>query len=321
MTRPTESAEHIDAGALHEVQDAYRALPPAEPGAALDARVRAAVAAELAGTQAAAPALQHAGAKLIAFPWWRRASLPLAAAATLMVAVGIGRMWFVDGFSDRAPDKAYAPAPTQLPEAIAPEAPAATTTAAQAESREAAVMPQAAQPGEPLAKSVAQPQAGAAPAPKAAPQKADARPEEDAVVFRSLERAAPPPPSESQTEAQAEAKAAAKAEASAQVDSARRARSAESPKAAPALAAPPPAPAPIPAESDVPAAKAMKKSAISAGTASPTDSETFEEIRRLLREQGPDEARALLKRWREAHPGVTLPEDLRALAAELDRAP
>ncbi|MCX9155779.1 hypothetical protein OPU71_06520 [Niveibacterium sp. 24ML] len=311
MTRPTESADDRD---LHEVQDAYRALPPAEPGAALDARVRAAVAAELARATPADAEAPRATAKVIAFPWWRRASLPLAAAATLMVAVGLGRMWFVDGLADRAPDSAYEPAPVAVQEAPAPAPEAATAAldAAPAESRAAPVLPQTAKPTQSVAKAITE----APPAPKSAPQKADTRTEEDAVVFRGLERAAPPPPP-----AEAEAKAEAKPESTKQADSARLERSAESLNAAPAMAAPAPVQAAKPAASEVPAAKAMQKRAISADMAAPLDTETFDEVRRLLRDQRPDEARALLKRWREAHPGATLPEDLRALAAELDRAP
>ncbi len=305
MTRPADSADHPDDGALRDVQDAYRALPPAEPGAALDAQVRAAVAAELANVGAVEATEPTATSKVIVFPWWRRASLPLAAAATLMLAVGLGRMWFVEGMSERAPDSPYQAPPAAAQEAapVASDAPAAPVAA---EPREANLQPQIAKPG-------ATPKQGIAdtpPAAKAAPQKSDATTTEDAVIFRGLERAAPPPPAEAE----------AKREAATQADSARRERSAESLNAAPAPA-PAVAPTAKPAASEAPAAKAMQKRAISADMAAPLDAETFDEIRRLLREQRHEDARALLKRWRDTHPGVTLPEDLRALAAELDRAP
>ncbi|WP_374514707.1 hypothetical protein [Niveibacterium sp.] len=303
MTRPADSADHPDEGALREVQDAYRALPPAEPGAALDARVRAAVAADLAGARVADDTAPAATARVIEFPWWRRASMPLAAAATLMLAVGLGRMWFVEGMSERAPDSPYlAPATVQeaAPAADAPAAPAA------AEPRVSNAQPQGAKPSTAPKPHIAD----VPPAAKAAPQKSDSAVAEEAVIFRGLERAAPPPPAEAE----------AKRDAAPQADSARRERSAESLNAAPAPA-PAVAPAVKPAASEAPAAKAMQKRAVSADMAAPADAETFDEIRRLLRDQHRDDARALLKRWRDAHPGVTLPEDLRALAAELDRAP
>ena len=308
MTRPTESADHVDAGALQEVQDAYRALPPAEPGAALDAQVRVAVAAELAKAGTVETDAPASAAKVIEFPWWRRASLPLAAAATLMLAVGVGRMWFVEGMSERAPDTPY-PAP---PAAVQEAAPTAAD-AAQAPAAPAAAEPRTTDIQQPAAQADAAPKqaiADAPPSAKSAARKADAETAEDAVIFRGVERAAPPPPAEAET----------KREAAAQADSTRRERSAESLNAAPAAAAPAPAQSAKPA-AEAPAAKLMQKRALASDTPSAEDSQTFEDIRRLLREQRHDDARALLKRWRDAHPGVTLPEDLRALAAELDRAP
>lgn len=304
MTRPADSADHPDKGALREVQDAYRALPPAEPTAELDARVRAAVAAELAGTGVADNTAPAATAKVIEFPWWRRASIPLAAAATLMLAVGLGRMWFVEGMSERAPDSPYQ-APATVQEAVpAADAPAAPAAPAAAEPRVSDAQPLGAKPSAAPKQRIAD----APPAAKADPQKSDSAVAEDAVIFRGLERAAPPPPAEAE----------AKRDAAPQADSARRERSAESLNAAPAPA-PAVAPAAKPAASQTPAAKAMQKRAAEA--ALPNDASTFDEIRRLLRDQHRDDARALLKRWRDTHPGVTLPEDLRALAAELDRAP
>lgn len=306
MTRPADSADHPDEGALREVQDAYRALPPAEPGAALDARVRAAVAADLAGARVADDTAPAATARVIEFPWWRRASIPLAAAATLMLAVGLGRMWFVEGMSERAPDSPYQAPATVQEAAPAADAPAAPAAPAAADPRVSNAQPQETKPSAAPKQSIT-----ATPPPaKSAPQKSDSAVAEEAVIFRGLERAAPPPPAEAE----------AKRDAATQADSARRERSAESLNAAPAPA-PAVAPAVKPAASEAPAAKAMQKRAVSADMAAPADAETFDEIRRLLRDQHRDDARALLKRWRDAHPGVTLPEDLRALAAELDRAP
>jgi negative regulator of sigma E activity len=86
MTRPDP---HADDPALQEVQDAYRNLPPIQPDAALDARVRAAVAAEVL---AGAPSRPEARVTVIPFRRWRRAAVPLTAAAAVLVAIGVSRL-------------------------------------------------------------------------------------------------------------------------------------------------------------------------------------------------------------------------------------
>ncbi len=86
MTRPNP---HADDPALQEVQDAYRNLPPIQPDAALDARVRAAVAAEVL---AGAPSSPEARGTVIPFRRWRRAAVPFTAAAAVLVAIGVSRL-------------------------------------------------------------------------------------------------------------------------------------------------------------------------------------------------------------------------------------
>ncbi|GAA5176148.1 hypothetical protein GCM10025771_10120 [Niveibacterium umoris] len=309
MTRPTESADYIDAGALQEVQDAYRALLPAEPGATLDARVRAAVVAELDADSGAA---ERPTAQVIAFPWWRRARVPLAAAATLVLAVGLGRFWFDDGGYRDAPGIAYEPAPAALPApasvaeqvAAKQEVDARGKTDVSAEKKSAEPQREAAPPRAQAAFDAPAPQAFPKQATPAAPPPA----EEDEVRYRSADRAvAKPAPPATATQA----------------TEARRERAAESGVAA--SVAPPPAPAAAPAAkaiaNEAPAARLMQKRALAEDSAASPDAETFDEIRRLMREQRRDDARAVLKRWRDAHPGATLPEDLRAFAAEVERAP
>ena len=89
MMSPVDDAGAGESPGLQEVRDAYGGLPPLEPGAALDARVRAAVAAELAAGRVVP--LPH--------PRWRRVALPLATAATLVIAVGL---WQLRGTHDVA---------------------------------------------------------------------------------------------------------------------------------------------------------------------------------------------------------------------------
>jgi hypothetical protein len=80
---------HPDERTPQDLQDAYRSLPPVEPDAALDARVRAAVAAEVASSKATVPGQRGA---VLPFRRWRRAALSFAAAAAVLVAIGIGQL-------------------------------------------------------------------------------------------------------------------------------------------------------------------------------------------------------------------------------------
>lgn len=314
MTRPTESSDDRD---LHAVQDAYRALPPAEPGAALDARVRAAIAAELANTAAKdvadAPA-RPAAAKVIVFPWWRRASLPLAAAATVMLAVGIGRFWFVGGGYEDAPGSVTDAPPAAVAPAAQPASPAQDGATPAADAR---VSESESESGQNRHRPQAD-QASTLKSPEAFPKKQPGPPPaEDMATQRKAE---PVEPAAANTQEGLDAAAQAERPEHERKAAARSAETARQ-----AVAAPAPSPA-----AEVPAAKASAPTAPAAGAAArgagsdaaaPGDTATFDEIRRLLREQRHDEARALLKRWRDTHPDVTPPEDLRALAAELDRAP
>jgi hypothetical protein len=86
MTAPDPTPEDA---ALREVQEAYRDLPRAEPSAALDARVRVAVAAEVGTEPASTP---RRDSRVLAFARWRRAALPFAAAAAVLVAIGVNQL-------------------------------------------------------------------------------------------------------------------------------------------------------------------------------------------------------------------------------------
>ena len=118
MTRPEDDVAADELPGLQQVQAAYRALPPVEPDAALDGRVRATVAAELAVPAEAIPAASPAApGRVVRFPRWRRVALPLAAAASLVVGVGLWRM--------REPREAMTATVAEAPAAVQPAAPAA----------------------------------------------------------------------------------------------------------------------------------------------------------------------------------------------------
>lgn len=125
MTHPMDkSLFDQDGPAEQEVREVYRNLPHPEPGTALDARIRAAVAQELQG--------EEKSHSCIVLPWWQRPGIPMALAASLLIAVGLGGGWF---FADRfvnQPDSgrfqlaqapvADVPATADAPEMLAKEA-------------------------------------------------------------------------------------------------------------------------------------------------------------------------------------------------------
>jgi hypothetical protein len=88
MTIGDEDVNADEPADLQEVRAAYRELPPPLPGIELDARVRAAVATELAG---------GATGRVVPLRRWRRVALPLATAATVIVAVSL---WQLQGHHD-----------------------------------------------------------------------------------------------------------------------------------------------------------------------------------------------------------------------------
>lgn len=116
MIRPDDP----DLNAEREVGEAYRAQPCPEPSAELDARIRAAVQSEVSG--------QARSARLFAFPWWRHAGPPLAVAASVLIAVGLGHRWFSEGPVD-VEESAHIDG-QQAPLAAAPPADAPTARVA-----------------------------------------------------------------------------------------------------------------------------------------------------------------------------------------------
>jgi hypothetical protein len=128
--------------AEREVSEAYRALPSPEPSAELDARIRAAVEAELAEKA-------HC-ARLFGFPRWRQARFSLALAASMLIAVGLG-VWVnfgngigpgeMLGLKSQAPHIAAAPPGEQDAIAMAP-APEASSPGAPLPAEEAPTLAQ-----------------------------------------------------------------------------------------------------------------------------------------------------------------------------------
>lgn len=256
MTPPIDDAD---------VREAYRELPAPEPSAGLDARVRAAVAAELAAGSAG----RAATARVIPFPRWRRVALPLATAATVLVAAGLWQ-W------------------RQAHEAR----PAAGATLDDSLARSSAVPKDEA----------------AAPEPPAAGQLA-AEPTGPVPAARVAQAPSAPPP----------ALAAARTRRAEPMAEAKLAEVADQAAAAPAA----PAPA-LAARAAVPLEQARSNAARAAGSlqadvVAGKEADTFAQARQLLAAHRPDEARALLARWRATHAAEVVPEDLRPLLPDPPR--
>lgn len=97
----------------------YRSLPQAEPGPSLDARIRAAVAAELGAPVIMAAPLEDTprNATVIAMPPRRRWLPQMALAASLVIGVGLGYRWLEHARHEAPPgmDEAPALAPATTP--------------------------------------------------------------------------------------------------------------------------------------------------------------------------------------------------------------
>lgn len=316
MTTPHDDP---DGDALREVGAAYRELPPPSPDAALDARVRAAVAAEL-GTPAGGASARSG--QVIAFPRSPRALRGFALAATVLAAVGIGYSLqdreVVPALAkrdvaplERRPSEreldesglrqlATGPSSTAVPmSAPAPRsAPVPVAAPAPAPAPAIAPMPAAVEPQTTGASSAA---AGA----EGERSRADARERAadslNVVASRASADvvAAPPPP----------------------------------PLPAALFKAEPPAPAPVPARASADqnrqaesaasaiAAGALPRTAAKLAKPAPPDPDaaTFESIRRLLGEQRIVEAREQLRRWHDEHRDHAVPSDLQPLLADPPR--
>lgn len=103
MTHPIDKSLFDQDGPVErEVGEVYRDLPPLEPSAELDARIRAAVVQEIergsVGPNAEVDVGEEKPHSCIVLPWWRRPGIPMALAASLLVVVGLGGGWF---FTDR----------------------------------------------------------------------------------------------------------------------------------------------------------------------------------------------------------------------------
>lgn len=169
------------------VSDAYRELPQAQPSAALDARVRSGVADALAHEPAEPEVAPRKG--------WRRATVPLAIAATLVVAFGVGSLWLHEG-GRQAGISPVPPGEPPMKIATAPQA-----DAARPQSAPAAETP--AGPGASQAEREEAPQADVAPAAlsrePAAERAAPVAPAVGAIAPAPIETpmakpALPPPP-------------------------------------------------------------------------------------------------------------------------------
>ncbi|WP_341676648.1 hypothetical protein [Niveibacterium sp. SC-1] len=326
MNEHPNTPDETDAEAAARVSAAYGRLPAAAPSAALDARIRAAVAAELGqavdgnGRDSGKPT-----AELIHFPWWRRASAPLAVAASLVVALGLGQWWFLEGGAQQAPG-----ASEQLP----PAAPAAEMPKEIAAAPATAVLSAAPAPETTDRAKVAAPAADEAPAPR--------KPASAVSADVAAKKAALSPPADSLRESEADARRAMKAMSEPQVASTpppveqaassgvpredaaanqARAGAEEQPRVAAARtrkaeAEPTPSisAAPAPAAAPAPRAFAADEVPGQARTESPQREEpALRHVRELLAQGKTLEARTALERWRKANPELSVPEDLRAL--------
>jgi hypothetical protein len=323
-----DSKPPIRDAAEQAVSEAWQALPQAEPSAGLDARVRAGVAAILeAENDGSAPR-----AEVVRFPAWRRAAAPVAIAATMVLAFGVSHLWMQDegGF-------APAPAPAPAPVSDANEAP--LIAAAPQASGEQANMEEAAKPAVPVAKAE----------PRAARERVEGKRESQARIERARQKedvesrraaeqladarvvskpapaaasvvplAAAPAPFSPIAPAPAPAPVAARRDAGAlqpgvaakTTDSARMQSRSAAFAAAPAVEAAPAVSAPASAAPPPP----VPERSLAENVQTPT----LTMVRDALRDGRRDDAKSAWKRWREAHPQAEVPDDLRALAAEVD---
>lgn len=98
------------------LREAWQAEGEMQPDAALDARVRAAVLAELAQTGASHAATRDVsggGATILRPSRWRRWSVPLGLAATVLLSFGVVRLIM--------PPRVEAPVPAMAPQAVRPD--------------------------------------------------------------------------------------------------------------------------------------------------------------------------------------------------------
>ena len=305
MSKPTDSAvPHDDA-----VSDAYRDLPPREPTAALDARVRALVQAELASKAPAAPAEQdeadgHHLAEVIPLPPPRRNwTVPLAAAASFLGALTIGLWWFggVFGqheekalltFEETASEPAVVVAQAEKPASVAAAPVVSEQPASELPASAPTVLAQAdtaTQPAPPVAAKSEQAPIPAAPA---------AAPPAPSAAAPAAREAFSPPKAAEPAAAAPSADSAAGPSASSDGTALRKA----APTATGTLAAP------------MAGNQAQAEQGASAAAAKPArPAPTLESIRRLKRDAKESEARAEFHRWLLRHPGAVVPEDLRGL--------
>jgi hypothetical protein len=270
-----------------EVQRAYREAPTPAPSAPLDARVRAAVEAHLA-----ASAARPRAAQVIPFRRWRRLAVPLAAAATVVMAMGV--VWL--GHTSTTGNSALvASAPVAEQEQLAVEPAAAADAAKMAASPRMELVQEQTQrkPVSQLPASSALPAVPRrdAPPPPAAPPAIMVAP----MAMGDMLAAPMPAPVQS-TDLRLAGSAPAR----------ELARDAAEPAAAKAA----------PVARSVAAATANGVLAEATSQVSPA---SLEQVRQLLRVGQNEAARALFKHWREAHAAEPVPEDLKALAGETAR--
>jgi hypothetical protein len=282
----------------------YRQLPRAEPPAALDAAV-------LAGARAAVRPRR---------PAWLA---PVAAAAAMVLAIGVGWQLRHEPLRETTPAAAPATAPTAgaAAEAQTMAAPAAEPAREEAKAEHAVANEAEAMPA---------PQA-AAPAPPAADAAVDAA---TAGAAAEAEPRPAPPATAARRDARADAederlqevvvtgsRVAAPRQRTVVTPPATESIAAPAPPVADMAAQPPVAPAPPapPAPAEPPGAQAHKTLSAerAAGALTWSDADAiataFDEIRALRDAGRRDEAVAALARLLDAHPTLEIPEDLRDL--------
>lgn len=325
MTHLTDKSLFDQDGPVEqEVGEVYRDLPPLEPSAELDARIRAAVAQELVEANIEGNVGEEKPHSCIVLPWWRRPGIPMALAASLLIIVGLGGGWF---FTDRfahqsdsgsfqlaqapAPDAVPAPAAADLPEQQAKEA-APALDSLQASRHE---------PLRELSPPLpASPPVEGKPARAIATGKLDAAHDHVPDVEEPLSgipAASSPPPAKASSLADASGEPLSEApdhdgagtmkensiNLASRADDRRLKRSAA-----------PSQPSSVSPDLRVGASQPS----LNAARPDSMDSTTLAKLRELLEAGRRDEARNLLKTWREKHPDVSVPEELLPLLRELE---
>ena len=320
MTHPTDKSLFDQDGPVErEVGEVYRDLPLLEPSAELDARIRAAVTQELVEANAEGDVDEEKPHSCIVLPWWRRPAIPMALAASLLVVVGLGGGWF---FTDRFVPKsgsdsfrlAQAPVSAPVPASVLPEQQAKETAPAldslQASQHE---LPRELLPSPPASPAVEEKQARAT-----AIGKLDAAhdhvPDVEAQVSAAPSLSSPPAAAPLPARTSGEPLSETPDHDGAGTVEERLYHSTRANNQHRKMSAAPSQPSSVSPDLRVGASQQP----LTVVPPDSMDSTTLARLRELLEAGRRDEARGVLKAWRENHPGVAVPEELHSLLKELE---